>query len=112
MPRAECGVRGDLVSSQAGSYTMRTRSMRALQSSLAEATASIQAELDALSSRLDALSPEWSGEAVDAYASAQVQWANSMAGLTHLLNAASGLAGSATARHLDARARVEALWRR
>ena len=32
--------------------------MRALQSSLAEAVASIQAELDALSSQLDALSPQ------------------------------------------------------
>ena len=91
---------------------MRTQSMRALQSSLAEAVASIRAELDALSFQLDALSPQWSGEAADAYVSAQAKWTDSMASLTHLLNSASGLAGTATDLHLESRAKVEALWRR
>ncbi len=46
-------------STSAGSYSMNTESLRALQSSLAESVAAIESELGSLSERLDALSGEW-----------------------------------------------------
>ncbi|MDQ1124041.1 WXG100 family type VII secretion target [Microbacterium trichothecenolyticum] len=97
-------------STPAGSYSMNTESLRALQSSLAESVASIERELGSLGERLDALSGEWSGEAFDAYQRAQFQWGASMRRLNTLLDRAGGLAGASVDHHLAARTEVAALW--
>ncbi|MBA8815039.1 WXG100 family type VII secretion target [Microbacterium halimionae] len=85
--------------------------MRGLQSALSGAVSGIRGDLDALQARLDVLSTEWTGEASAAYVAAQSEWNASMARLERVLQSASGLAGSAVDRHLEARERVAALWK-
>lgn len=91
---------------------MRTQEMRTLESSLGVAAGAIQAELDTLSSHLDVLSSQWSGEAFVAYTRAQTQWVETMGEMSRLLSAASDATGVATTRHLESRGKVAALWRR
>jgi len=98
-------------STSAGSYSMSTDSIRALQTALSESVLSIERELGSLEQRLDTLSGEWSGEAFDAYRHAQVEWNASMQRLSNLLSRAGGLAGSSVDHHLTARAEVAALWK-
>lgn len=98
--------------SHSGAYAMRTEAMRELEASLSRDVADIRRELDALSTALDRLSSEWSGEASAAYVEAQRAWLRTTEEMARLLHASSAAAGTTVDRQLEARERVAALWRK
>ena len=77
---------------------------------LAEATAAIQAELDALEAEADTLIGRWSGEAADAYRSAQQQWNASLKNMNSVLRSSALAADASAARYAAARAKVAERW--
>jgi len=77
---------------------------------LAEATAAIQAELDALEAEADTLIDRWSGEAADAYRSAQQQWNASLKNMNSVLRSSALAADASAARYATARAKVAERW--
>ncbi|WP_295839736.1 WXG100 family type VII secretion target [uncultured Microbacterium sp.] len=93
-----------------GNYSMNLESVRGLQESLSDAVAGMQQHLATMTQQLDALQSDWAGEAFEAYAHAQRDWAASMRRLSVLLDDAARLAGAGVDHHLDARREVVALW--
>ena len=77
---------------------------------LAEATAAIQAELTALEAEADTLIDRWSGEAADAYRSAQQQWNASLKNMNSVLRSSALAADASAARYATAQAKVAERW--
>lgn len=98
--------------SNSGAYAIRTDAVRDLEASLARTVADIRRELYVLSIALDRLSNEWSGEASAAYVEAQRTWLRTTEEMARLLHASGSAAGTTVTRHLEARERVAALWRK
>lgn len=85
-------------------------SLQAAGVRLAEATAAIQAELDALEAEAETLIGRWSGEAADAYRTAQQQWDTSLRNMNSVLRSSSRAAEASAARYAAARAKVAERW--
>ncbi len=85
-------------------------SLQATAARLAEATAAIQGQLDALEAEADTLIGRWSGEAADAYRRAQVQWTASLRNMNSVLQSSSRAADASAARYATARAAVAERW--
>ncbi|QCB92517.1 WXG100 family type VII secretion target [Cellulomonas shaoxiangyii] len=74
------------------------------------ANAGIEAELERLDAQVRRLDDAWSGEARDAYARAQAQWRQELAGMNRTLADAARRAANVSARYTATREAVAARW--
>lgn len=92
-------------------FSMNLDLVRDLESALSIQSREISQILFQLSTQLDVLRPQWSGDAAEAYRAAQLEWNKSMDRMAKLLFSASRVSGNAVDLHLEARAKVVKLWR-
>lgn len=81
-------------------------SMRTVIDELATAADGIDGELAALDQTLNALMGAWSGDAANAYQTAQVDWNSSMGDMRTLLNSVISVLSSVTSRYEETESAV------
>jgi len=80
------------------------------QADLAQAYASVQAEVSSLDARLRSSLPGWDGPAQRAYYTASARWDAAMANMTRVLAQFGAVTGTACSSYQSAEAANEALW--